>query len=279
MLSRGKKVWNIIVIAGLVILPLVLVLAHPRGRATLRLTSGFVQSEEDARVYYEHGAEGLASQIADALPDAVARVEMCQSRPFKKGFRVYVCASHESFSRHIKQPPSDPVRGIAFWWDVWVSPRAFDFFGKDTHRQTLVHELSHLHLGQHLGWLGRTQRVPTWFVEGLADWVAGTGDEIVSRSEALEGFVSGHHFVPDATGRLPLPKVAKDYGLRWPMFHLQSRIFIEHLRDRDEQAFEGFVGAVVDGDSFDVAFTDHFGDNLEIVWQEFMSLLAQQNGV
>jgi hypothetical protein len=274
MLSRGKKIWIILLAAGFVILPLVLVLAHPRGRATIRLAPGFVRFEEDARVYYERGAEDLASRIADALPGAVARVEECQSRPFKTGFRVYVCSSHESFTRHIGQPVSDPVRGIAFMWDVWVSPKAFAFYGKDTHRQTLAHELSHLHLRQQLGWLRKTQRVPAWFVEGLADWVAGTGEEIVSRNAALKGFINGRHLMPDASGRLPLPKGAHDYGLTWPMFHLQSRMFIEYLHDRDEKSFGRFVAAVVDGDRFDVAFNEHFGDSLEIVWQEFMDALA-----
>jgi hypothetical protein len=159
-------------------------------------------------------------------------------------------------------------------WDVWVSPKAFAFYGKDTHRQTLAHELSHLHLRQQLGWLRKTQRVPAWFVEGLADWVAGTGEEIVSRNAALKGFINGRHLMPDASGRLPLPKGAHDYGLTWPMFHLQSRMFIEYLHDRDEKSFGRFVAAVVDGDRFDVAFNEHFGDSLEIVWQEFMDALA-----
>jgi len=279
MLFRSKKVWIALVIGGLVILPLLLVLAHPRGRATLRLTSGFAQSERDPRVYYEHGAEGLANQIVDALPAAAARVEELQAWPFKNDFRVYVCASHESFSRHINQSPRDPVRGIAFLWDVWVSPKAFAFFGKDTHRQTLAHELSHLHLGQHLGWFRRIKGVPAWFAEGLANWVADTGDEIVSRSEALEGFISGRHFVPDATGNLPLPRTAADYGVSWPMFHLQSRLFIEYLHDRNENAFGRFVSAVIAGDNFSAAFAEHFGLNLDAAWQDFMKSLAKQNGV
>jgi hypothetical protein len=235
----------------------------------LRLVGGFSPLEADPRVFYEAGAEDLATSIADALPAAVARVESCQGGPFEKSFRVYVCATHESFSRHIGQPASWPVRGIAFLGHIVVSPKAFSFFGEDTHRETLAHELSHLHLGQKLGWLRRTKNLPSWFQEGLADWVADTGDEQVSRREARAAIVSGRSFVPEESGHLPLPKTPQDHGLRWPMFHTQSRMFVEYLRSRDSDAFEGFVAAVVHGERFEIAFQEHYRAGLRDVWQDF----------
>jgi hypothetical protein len=269
-----KKTWIAVVTLGLLILPLVLVLAQAKGRAALRLTPGFVPLVKDARVFYEPGAEGLAGLIADALPESVTRVEDWQSRPFRPGFRVYIPASHERFTRHAGLPADSPVRGLAFAWDVWLSPKSFDFHGKDTHISSLTHELSHLHLGQHLGWIHRNRHIPKWFYEGLADWVAGTGDEIVSRSQALEALVSGRKLVPDAMGRLPLPKGALDYGLSWPMFHMQSRLFVEYLSGSDHASFAHFVAALLDGDRFDVAFTKHFRDDLETVWARFLDGLA-----
>jgi hypothetical protein len=220
-------------------------------------------------VFYEAGAEVHAKRVAQVLPQAITRVEECHTAPFESRFRVYVCASHDSFTRRIGHPATIPVRGIAFHWDVWISPKSFAFYGRDTHQETLTHELSHLHLGQHLGWWRRAA-LPTWFSEGLADWVADTGTEIVSREEALQGLRTGHHLVPDAPRRLPIPRTPQDYGVTWPMLHSQSRLFIEYLHSGDGESFREFVAAVVRGSGFAVAFTDHFDRSLDEAWREFL---------
>jgi hypothetical protein len=266
---RRKRAWAITGAAGILGVVAVAVLVQPRVRATLRLVHGFSALDADPRVRFERGAEDLARTVAAALPAAVARVEACQSRPFETPFRVYVCASHESFTSHTGQPASSPVRGITFLWDIWVSPKAFTFHGEDTHRETLAHELSHLHLGQTLGWWHRTKEVPSWFQEGLADWVADTGDEQVSRYEAREAIHRGHSIVLDESGHLPFPKRPESYGMTWPMFHMQSRMFVEYLRSRDTNAFAGFVAAVVRGSEFSSAFKNNFGESLPEVWEDF----------
>lgn len=231
---------------------------------------GFSTLGADPRVRYEPGAEELARAVAVALPAVVARVEECQAAPFKRPFRVYVCASHESFTSHIGEPVKSPVRGIAFLRDIWISPKAFAFHGEDTHRGTLAHELSHLHLGQRLGWWRRIKEVPSWFQEGLADWVADTGDEQVSRREAREAILRGDGIVLEESGHLPFPTRPDSYGMTWPMFHMQSRLFVEYLRARDANAFRGFVAAVMQGVEFKSAFTDHFGAGLPDVWKDFV---------
>jgi len=246
-----------------------LVFGQPRARTALRFVRGFSPLEVDARVFYEVGAEDLAKNVASALPAAVVRVEDCQGEPFDKPFRIYVCASHENFTRHIGEPRTSPTRGIAFLRDIWISPRAFSFRGADTHRETLAHELSHLHLGQKLGWWHRTREVPSWFQEGLADWVADTGAEQVSREEARRAILGGRCIVPEGSGHLPFPKQPRDFGLSWPMFHRQSRMFVEYLRSRDADGFAGFVGAVVRGGGFEAAFNDHFPAGLPDVWRDF----------
>jgi hypothetical protein len=267
---RKKRNLAIAVAAGILVAAAALVLALPRARTALRLVGGFSPLEVDARVYFEAGAEDMARAVAEALPAAMARVETCQAGPFEDPFRVYVCASHEGFTRRIGQPVNSPVRGITFLRDIWISPMAFSFHGEDTHRETLTHELSHLHLGQKLGWWRRTKGVPAWFQEGLADWVADTGDVQISRREAREALKRGRHFVPDATGHLPFPKGAGDYGLPWPLFHIQSRMFVEYLRARNEEAFSAFVASVVEGDEFESAFSENYLVDLPDVWNDFL---------
>ncbi|MBI4729577.1 MAG: hypothetical protein HY775_08790 [Acidobacteria bacterium] len=278
ILPRRKTTWAILIGAGILGAAALLLLAQPRARAALRLVRGFSPLDVERRVWLEHGAEDMAGAIAAALPEVVARVEECQGGPFERSFRVYVCASHESFARHVGEPVSSPVRGIAFLWDVWVSPKAFSFHGRDTHREALTHELSHLHLGQKVGWWHRTKEIPSWFQEGLADWVAGTGDEQVSWREAREAILAGRSLELDESGRLPFPKRPETYGMAWPMFHMQARMFVEYLRSRDAHAFEGFVMAVVGGARFRSAFEDAFGEDLSAVWGDFVQSLEEGPG-
>lgn len=126
---------------------------------------------------------------------------------------------------------------------------------------------------QQLGLRSIMGTVPTWFVEGLADWIADTGGEIVTHQDALETFASGKHFVPDAKGRCLFPLTAKHYGVSWPMLHRQSRMFVEYLHDRAGGSFAGFVVAVGKGERFDAAFLEHFGDSLANVWNDFLESL------
>ena len=259
----------------LLLLPLLvpLLLLHPRARAAVRLTSGFQSLQEDTRVFFEQGAEVHARRFAQALPAATALVENHQGRAFKPEFRVYVCASHESFTRHLGERLDSPARGMKLFRDIWVSPLAFDFRGSDTHRQTITHELSHLHLTQQLGLRTVMGTVPTWFAEGLADWVADTGGEIISHQDALEAFASGNHFVPDARGRFLFPRTAEHYRISWPMLHRQSRMFVEYLHDRAGGSFGDFVAAVGRGGRFDVTFLEHYGASLDNVWNDFLASL------
>ena len=269
LLPHRKRTRAIIVSTGILVVGALLLLMQPRARTALRLVQGFSTLDADPRVRFEPGAEDLAKALAAALPAAIARVEESQSRPFETTFRVYVCASHESFTSHIGEPAGSPVRGVAFLWDIWISPKAFAFHGQDTHRKAVTHELSHLHLGQMLGWWHRTREVPSWFQEGLADWVANTG-ELVSRREAREAIVSGHSIALDESGHLPFPKRPESYGMTWPMFHAQSRMFVEYLRSRDADAFARFVAAVVRGARFRSGFIDNFGKSLPDVWEDFL---------
>jgi hypothetical protein len=176
-------------------------------------------------------------------------------------------------------PPDSPVRGFAFPHDIWVSPLALDFRGQDTLGASITHELSHLHLLQHLGWLGKTRHLPTWFVEGLADWVADTGFEIITRKKAIEALKNGYSFVPDDTGKLPLPRDSLVYGISWPMMHAQSRLFIEFLYAYDGDAFRLFIEAVLGKVHFHAAFRQAFGVDLESAWRAFLANPETQTGL
>jgi hypothetical protein len=270
--SRRKVVF--IVIAVLALAGVALFLSNPRARCAVRIAPGFTRLEGDSRIYYETGAEEIASRLGDALPGAVATVETALSMPFRSEFRVYLCNSHESFARHSGQHPRTPVRGLAFSRDIWLSPKAFSFHGQDTHEQTLAHELTHLHVGQQLGWLRRVRLVPGWFLEGLTDWVSGTGLEVVSRDRALGALLAGDRFVPDSTGRFPVPKLPTDYGIDGHMLHTQSLMFVEYLSVGREEVFHALVRDVLTGERFGPVFEERYGRTLDEEWAGFLESLG-----
>lgn len=273
MSTRNR--WVILILLAVLLSPL-LILILPRARTAARLVSGFEPLAADPRVWYEPGAEEYASQLAEALPEAVRRVEALQPLPFEPGFRVYVTATHQRFMELIGQAPRIPVRGITFPWDVWISPRAFDFFGSDTHLQTLTHELSHLHLKHHSGRFGGRRNLPSWFCEGLANQAADMGFDRISREDAVEALISGRHFQPDTEGRFLL-KDAAQYGITWPLLHSQSRLFLDYLRVRDPEALGRHLLALFDGEDFGESFAEHYGENLGAVWSDFLFNLQRSH--
>lgn len=269
MALRRKSIVALSITVVLLVTLSVLALRIPRLRTALRMVDGFEPLEGYELVYFEKGAEEYARLIAEALPDAIERVETMQVRPYRSLPRIYISATHEGFTEQIGESPETAVRGIAFKRDIWLSPMIFSFFGKDTHTQSLLHELSHTHMSQHLSFLHRVRKIPTWFSEGLADWVSGTGAERISREEGIAAIRAGRTMAPDDTGQFPMPKTPADYGLSWPMLHVQSLMFVEFLAERDRETFDAFLGDVLDGKDFGSSFAGHFGADPLSLWREF----------
>jgi hypothetical protein len=225
-------------------------------------------------VLYERGAERQGEAIAACLDSAVALVEREHGLPFHQPFIVYVCATRRAFNEYVAKPPNGLGRGASVLnRSVYIAPRAFAYGGLDTHREVLTHELSHLNMRQQLGYVRHLRNIPTWFNEGLANTIAGSGGEFISEQEAVGAILSGHHFVPDKRGTFPRPKTAGDYGMQYPMFHKQTKLFVTYLRDADETAFDAFLLDVQRGEPFAPAFEERFGTDVDGMWDTFVTHL------
>jgi len=246
---------------------------NPVGRALLKPKSAFHPVEGDHRVFAEAGAEERASQVAAVLPSAIARIEAFHGRPFREPFRVYVCATQRSLNEFIGLPPEAPIRGTVRLGEVFLAPSAFDWRGEDLHRESLLHELSHLHLRQHLGFLAARGSVPSWFHEGLADLVSGAGGEGISDEEARQAILGGPTLRPDSTGSLWSLRRVADHGLGGPMFHKQSRMFLAYLEARDRGAFHAFLLQLQEEKELAGPFREGFGAGVDEVWEEFRTAL------
>jgi hypothetical protein len=252
---------------------LVMALRSPVFAALAKSTSGFAPDPTDSRVRFEVGAEDEAARVAAFLNEAIAIVEAEQGRPFRKPFQVFVCATQESFNEFLGLPPTAPIRGSVRLGEVFLAPSAFRWLGQDRYRESLLHEMSHLHLRQNLGFRAYRGRVPSWFHEGLADLVSGAGGEGVSESDAVSAIRSGRALIPEASGHLWSLKPITDTGLGGPMFHRQSRMFLRYIRDRDPAAFSAFLGDLLEERELTGPFQTHFGVTTQEMWQEFVASL------
>jgi hypothetical protein len=279
-MKKTRKKIIIFSILGIFILTvLALFLRSPIGRALLKSKSHFISHATDSRVLYEPGAEGFADKLADFLPTAIERVEEGHFLPFKKPFKVYVFSTQKSHNESLANTTSYPIRGTAVQGNVFIAPSAFSFKGLDTHKESLMHELSHLHLNQRLGFLKR-RRIPSWFTEGLANIIAGSGGEGVSEDMAIQHIKEGRHLIIPEKGGLfkHLTKIIREIGVTGPMYHRQNKMFVNYINSLNPEAFKKLVLAVQERESFSSSFLEYFEMSPEEMWGRFKSeLLSTRN--
>jgi len=274
MRKKRKKIIIFSILGIFIVSCLLFFLRSPIGRALLKSKSHFIVHAADSRILYEPGAEGFADKIADFLPMAIERIEKGHFLPFKKPFKVYVCSTQQSHNAFIANPTSYPIRGAAIQGNVFIAPSAFSFKGMDTHRASLMHELSHLHLAQRQGFLKR-RRIPSWFTEGLANIIAGSGGEGISDDMAIQSIKEKRHLILQERGGFlkTLPKIIRAAGLTGPMFHKQNKMFVNYFNSLNPEAFKKLVLAVQSGDAFSTSFLRHFEMKPQEMWNLFKSEL------
>jgi len=263
----------------LLLILLILFFVSPYSTALFRSKTYFIQHSSTPNVYYEPGAEDYADSIGSYLPKAVARVEQVHGLPFMEPFNIYVCSTQKSFNEFTAITTSPyPIRGTALLGDVFIAPSAFHFIGIDTHKETLKHELSHLHFRQRLGFF-KGRKHPIWFSEGFADYVAGSGGEGIDDSEAVDFLLSGRHFVPEEEGGIFSTQHKAFNGLSGPMFHKQAKMFVTYLFESDSSKCQAFLREIQEGESFGRSFSNTMGSKIQDRWIQFLSQLNAKERV
>lgn len=222
----------------------------------------------DERVRYEPGAERYAERVARLLPVAIAQVEAGHYRSFAAPVAVHVCGSDACFARNVPGAPRFTA-AVIYENRLLLAPRLFE---REPERlyPILVHELSHLHLGQSLGHY--TMGIPVWFHEGLASLVAsGGGADLVSEEDARRAIAAGEHFLPDGAHDDARRKNAAHWGFKIPMFYRQSMMFLAHLKALGEDSFRRMLLELQNRARFDEAFAATFGGGALELAREFFS--------
>ncbi len=264
-----------IIFIGLLSIIIILIatfLISPYSTAIFKSKSHFIQYSSSTNVYYEQGAEDFADSIALYLPKAVKRVEQIHRLPFEESFKIYICNTQKSFNEFIANTSPFPIRGAAMLGNVLIAPSAFNFIGRDTHKETLTHELSHLHFRQRIGFF-KGRKHPAWFREGLADYVAGSGGEGIEDSEAINLILNGKHFIPEEEGEI-FGSLHKAFnGLSGRMFHKQVKMFVAFLYHYNDKSFQNFLLDIQNDKSFKESIKNRFGYDVTELWKKFFQQL------
>lgn len=238
-----------------------------RWRAMFASKAQFTQCTADERILCEPGSELFAALVAKSLATAITTVERAQFVPFSAPVQVYTYAKVESFVLHSGSNAN--LTGVVVGGRLHLSPVAFEVPARVA--PLVVHELSHLHLNQHMSLLA-FNRLPGWFLEGLATTVSeGAGAENISEHDALVKMAEGQCIVPvGATGWMGGGRGAPP-GMRSHMFYRQSAMFVAYLRHADEDGFKHMLKAVSAGSPLEQAFNEAYGHAIDFVWRRFVN--------
>lgn len=273
MRIRKSKI-IVISLSSIILLFLVLFFISPYSTALFKSKSHFIKHLENDLVFYEPGAEEYADKIAMFLPAAIERVEKVHGLPFEEQFKIYVCKTQKSFDEYTANTSLSqyPIRGTALLGDVLIAPSAFNFIGRDTHKETLMHELSHLHLRQRIGFF-KERKFPVWFKEGFADYVAGSGGEGIEDKVAINFILNSKHFIPEEEGKIFGSFNSALNGLFGPMFHKQAKMFVTYIIESDLLKFKSFLYEIQTGEAFNESFNIIMGSGIQDKWAKFLSQL------
>lgn len=274
-MKTGKRKIVFISLSSLILILAILFYFSPYSTALLKSKSYFIKYSDNAMVLYEPGAETYAAEIAADLPAAIERVESVHGLAFEEPFKIYVCGTQQSFNEFTANTSPYYIRGAALLGDVFISPAAFSFIEFDTHRETLTHELSHLHLRQRLGFF-KQRKLPVWFCEGFADYVAGSGGEGIDDGAAARYILNGRHFIPEEEGAIFGSFSRALNGLSGPMFHKQVKMFVAWLAESDLLKFRSLVLFLQKGESFSKSFRAVMGSSVQEKWSRFISVLNKE---
>ena len=203
------------------------------------------------QVRYAPGAQPYAARVAAILPAAIAKVEAAHYRRFLHLPVVFICDSDECFHRFVAKEYNFTA-AVVYDNRLVLAPRLFD---REPQRlePILVHELSHLHLGQQRGHY--TLEIPLWFHEGLAALAAdGGGADLVTDDDAWLAADRGRYFLPDEQHLPWIRKRADTWDLSIHLFYRQAYLYLRDLRSRDAAAFRRLLDLLYEKEDFDAAF-------------------------
>ena len=244
--------------------------------AKYKSTDHFLVLAEDTRIYYEQGAQDNALALQKILPASQKNVERILNVHFEKAIAAYVCSSQDSFNEYVFL--SKNVRGAVYWEKLFLSPGAFDR-GEESLAELTTHELTHYLFNTHLGEKAHIEKIPLWFREGIAVFVA-NGGAGYTKDKQVSDLISSKEKAAYLSGELnfwfvsqnPADALAKNGTANWLVYRV-SALLLHYLHDTRPDSFEKLTGLLLSGVAFDQAIEASYGKKIDVLFKEFSQYL------
>ncbi|NWG39679.1 MAG: hypothetical protein HXY27_06915 [Hydrogenophilaceae bacterium] len=221
----------------------------------LQPMEGFVPLPHESRVFHEPGAEAYARRVASLLDKSIKRVEAAHNLPFAEPVRIFICGTEACFKRYVLTPKLSAA--VIPDNRLILSPNLNE---RESWRlePLMLHELSHLHLGQRVGHYH--SNIPVWFHEGWASLTAdGGGAEFATDEQAFEAAQNGKQI---DLGKRDIPGMrhkAASFDLNIHVFYRQAMLLVKALKQQDAERFRRLTLALQNNQDFEIAFWDIYG--------------------
>lgn len=250
--------------------------SHPRA---LQPMQGFVALAEDKRVLVEQqaldqGAHDYGRKVSALLDESIETVQQAHYLAFAETPEVFVCVTERCFKHYVLTPGLSAA--VVPDNRLILSP---NLNGRESNRlkPLLIHELTHLHLGQRVGHYH--YNVPVWFHEGWASLTAnGGGAEFATDEQAIEAARQGKMIDLVQRDTPDIRHKAKSFGLDIHVFYRQSMLLVKTLQQRDPERFRQLVLGLQSGRDFEIAFWDIYGGGASQVLADVFTSQSGDNG-
>jgi hypothetical protein len=250
--------------------PRMLIVSDPRA---LQPMEGFVSLPNESRILFEPGAEAYAQRVASFLESSIRRIEAAHYLPFAEPVRIFVCGTEACFKRYVLTPKLSAA--VIPDNRLILSPNLNE---RESWRlePLMLHELSHLHLGQRVGHYH--SNIPVWFHEGWASLTAdGGGAEFATDEQAHEAARNGKRI---DLGKRDVPGMrhkAASFDLNIHVFYRQAMLLVKSLRQQDEVKFKHLALALQNHEDFEIAFWDIYGSGPQTVLANALDAESSDN--
>ena len=247
--------------------------------AKYKSTDHFVILAADARIRYEEPAKESALVLKGVVDASRTQVERALKAQFKKPIAIYVCASQDSFNDYVFL--SKNVKGAVYWGKLFLSPAAF-FHDEKYLAEITTHELTHYLFYTHVGEKAHLERIPLWFREAIAVFVANGGAVYTNNqgvsdlitSEEKEAYLSGKVNVWFASTD-PRDAVTKSGIANWLLCRVGA-LFVHYMHDSQPENFDKLIQSLLAGAELNVAVERSYGKNVALLREGFAQYLVEK---
>ncbi len=248
--------------------------------AKYKSTDQFITLAEDSRIRYEEDARTHAVALEKVLQTSQKSVETILHAHFARPVEAYVCATQDSFNEYVFL--SKNVKGAVYWGKLFLSPGAFRQ-GQTVLLELTSHELTHYLFFTHLGEKAHIERVPLWFREGIAVFVANGGAQYTKGRDVLDvissterqAYLSGDMDFWFAS-KDPVDALRKNGTANWLVYR-GGGLLVHYMHDTQTDAFEKLIPMLLAGAEFNQAVETAYGKNMESIRKAFHQHMTGNN--